>query len=63
MTAGLQVRGSGDDLIANTLARDLSFKLGEREQHVKGQVTHARGGVERLGHGDAQFYRAERGNQ
>ena len=42
----------GCDLVADTLARDLSLELSEGQQHVERQPSHAAGGVERLGHRD-----------
>src|ERR1700722_4149968 len=38
------------DLISDPLARDFPLELGEGQQHVKGQPSHAGRGVERLGH-------------
>ena len=38
------------DLISDPLAGDFPFELGEGQEHVKGQPSHARRGVERLGH-------------
>ena len=43
--------GSGD-LVANSLASHFPLELGEGEQHVQGQPTHARGRVELLGYRD-----------
>ena len=38
------------DLVADPLARDLAFELGEGEQHVEGQPAHAGGCIEGLRH-------------
>jgi len=40
------------DLVPDALARYLSLELGEGQQHIKGQTSHAGRGVERLGHRD-----------
>src|SRR5208283_1435470 len=40
------------DLVADALAGDLSLELGEGQQHVEGETSHAAGGVERLGDRD-----------
>ena len=40
------------DLVPDPLARDLPLELGEGQQHVEGQPSHAGRGVERLGHRD-----------
>ena len=40
----------GGDLVANALASDLALKLGEGEQHVQGQSTHAGRRIEGLRH-------------
>ena len=42
----------GRDLVADALGGDLALELGERQQHVEGQPSHRRGGVELLGHRD-----------
>ena len=42
----------GGDLVADALAGDLALELGEGQQHVQGQASHAGGGVELLGDGD-----------
>ena len=40
----------GGDLVPDPLAGDLPFELGEGQEHVEGQTSHAGRGVERLGH-------------
>src|ERR1700733_3438847 len=40
------------DLVPDPLARDLPLELGEGQQHIERQPSHARRGVERLGHRD-----------
>src|SRR5690242_3435546 len=40
------------DLVSHALADHLALELGERQEHVEGQPTHAARGVERLGDGD-----------
>jgi hypothetical protein len=40
------------DLVPNPLARDLPLELGEGQQHVERQTSHAGGGVEGLSHRD-----------
>jgi hypothetical protein len=40
------------DLISDPPARDLPPELGEGQQHIEGQASHAGRGVERLGHRD-----------
>ena len=42
----------GCDLVADALGGDLALELGERQQHVEGQSSHAGRGVERLGDRD-----------
>src|SRR6202007_744010 len=42
----------GGDLVADPLASDLALKLGEREQHIQSQSSHAGRRVERLGDRD-----------
>jgi hypothetical protein len=42
----------GGDLVPNALARNLPLKLGEGQQHIQRQPSHAGRGVERLGHRD-----------
>jgi hypothetical protein len=42
----------GGDLVADALADDLPFELGEGEQHVEGQSPHAGRRIEGLGDGD-----------
>src|SRR3984885_6027262 len=42
----------GGDLVPDPLAGDLAFKLGEGQEHVQGQSSHAGRGVERLGDRD-----------
>src|SRR6266851_3310266 len=42
----------GRDLVADALAGDLAFELGEREQDVEGQASHRSRGVELLRYGD-----------
>src|SRR3984885_8699164 len=42
----------GGDLVPDPLAGDLAFKLGEGEEHIQGQSSHAGRGVERLGDRD-----------
>ena len=42
----------GGDLVADPLARDLAFELGEGEQHVEGEPAHAGRRVEGLRHRD-----------
>jgi hypothetical protein len=46
----------GSDLVADSLAGDFALELGERQQHVESEPSHAGGRVEGLGHrneGDA----------
>jgi hypothetical protein len=40
------------DLVPDPLAGDLPLELGEGQQHIERQPSHAGRGVERLGHGD-----------
>ena len=42
----------GRDLVADALADDLAFELGEGQQNVERHAPHGVGGVERLGDGD-----------
>jgi hypothetical protein len=44
----------GGDLVPDALARNLPLELGEGQQHVEGQPSHAGRGVERLGHRDEE---------
>ena len=41
----------GRELVPDSLARDLPFKLGKGEKHIEGQPAHAGRGVEGLGYG------------
>lgn len=47
----------GRDLVADAFASDLTLELGERQQHVKREPTHAGGGVETLGDADEACFR------
>ena len=41
----------GRDLVADALGGDLPLELGEGQEHVQGQPSHAGGGIEGLGDG------------
>ena len=49
------LRLGGCDLIADPLTDHLSLELGEGQEHVEGQPSHAGGRIERLGNRDELY--------
>ena len=49
---GMEGFAFSGDLVPDPLAGDLPLELGEGQQHIEGQPSHAGRGVERLGHRD-----------